>query len=100
MIACDGGRCALQGALTMVNVTALRDEGVRLFTAPEVTVDLAAVTEVDSTALSLLFEWRRAAHSAGRRIAFVNLPDNLRSLAALYGVTELLGEERGEGREA
>ena len=92
MIACDGGRCALQGPVTMANVTALREEGLRLFAAPEVTVDLAAVTEVDSTALSLLFEWRRAALAANRRIAFVNLPDNLKSLAALYGVTELLDE--------
>lgn len=100
MISCDGGRCALQGPMTMANATALRGEGVRLFTAPEVTVDLAAVTEVDSSALSLLFEWRRAALGAGRKIVFVNLPDNLQSLAALYGVTELLGEEKGERRQA
>jgi phospholipid transport system transporter-binding protein len=86
--------------MTMVSVSALRDEGRRLFTASAVTIDLAAVTEVDSTALSLLFEWRRAALGAGRKIAFVNLPDNLKSLAALYGVSELLGEENGGGREA
>lgn len=86
--------------MTMANATALRGEGVRLFSAPEVTLDLAAVTEVDSTALSLLFEWRRAALGAGRKLVFVNLPDNLKSLAALYGVTELLGEETGERRQA
>lgn len=84
----------------MVTVSALRDEGARLFNAPELTIDLAGVTEVDSTALSLLFEWRRAALAAKRRIAFVNLPDNLKSLAALYGVSDLLGEENGEGRKA
>lgn len=84
----------------MVTVSALRDEGTRLFTAPEMTIDLAAVTEVDSTALSLLFEWRRAASAANRRITFVNLPNNLMSLATLYGVSELLGEENGEGRKA
>jgi phospholipid transport system transporter-binding protein len=92
VISCDGGRCTLQGPVTMVNATALREEGLRLFTAAEVTVDLAAVTEVDSAALSLIFEWRRAALGASRKITFVNLPDNLKSLAALYGVTELLGE--------
>jgi ABC-type transporter Mla MlaB component len=50
VISCDGGSCALQGPLTMVTVSALRDEGARQFTASEMTIDLAAVTEVDSTA--------------------------------------------------
>lgn len=90
MIACDGSRCRLEGVVTMATVTALREEGLRLFVAQDVTVDLSGVTELDSSAVSLLFEWRRAATAAGRRIAFVNLPANLRSLAALYGVTELL----------
>jgi phospholipid transport system transporter-binding protein len=45
---------------------------------------------VDSAAVSLLLEWRRAAHGGNRRIEYVNLPDNLKSLAALYGVAELL----------
>ena len=64
---------------------------MRLFIAPEVTLDLSGVTEVDSAAVSLLFEWRRAALAANRSIRYVNLPENLRSLAALYGVTELVG---------
>ena len=71
----------------------LRDEGLRLFTAADVTLDLARVTEVDSTALSLLFEWRRAALAANQRIRYVNLPENLTSLARLYGVTELVAAE-------
>jgi phospholipid transport system transporter-binding protein len=100
VISCDGGSCALQGPLTMVTVSALRDEGARQFTASEMTIDLAAVTEVDSTALSLLFEWRRAALAAKRKITFINLPDNLKSLAALYGVSELLGAESVEERKA
>jgi phospholipid transport system transporter-binding protein len=46
---------------------------------------------VDSAAVSLLLEWQRTARAANRRIEFVNLPENLKSLAALYGVSELLG---------
>ena len=45
---------------------------------------------MDSTALSLLFEWRRAAKQKNLHIAFRNLPESLKSLAALYGVTELI----------
>jgi len=56
-------------------------------------VDLSGLTEVDSAAISLLLEWRRAAQRDKRKITYINLPDNLKSLATLYGVTELLGEE-------
>lgn len=93
MIACDNGRCRLQGSVTLSNATEVLAEGNRLFTADEVTLDLSEMTEVDSTAVSLLLEWRRAARRANRRIAFVNLPENLKSLAALYGVTDLVEGE-------
>ncbi|MFN7085343.1 MAG: lipid asymmetry maintenance protein MlaB [Burkholderiales bacterium] len=99
MISCEGDRCRLEGAVNSGNVIALLEESKRLFTAPRITVDLAGLTEVDSTAISLLLEWRRQAQRDNRRISFVNLPDNLRSLAALYGVTELLGEAGEEGRK-
>ena len=90
MIECNEGRCALRGPVTLENVLALREDGLRLFSAHETVLDLAGVPEVDSTALSLLFEWRRAALAGGRSIRYVNLPDNLTSLAKLYGVTELV----------
>jgi len=92
MIACEGGRCTVQGPITIENVETLLGEGKELLTAAQLTVDLAAVTEVDSSALSLLLEWRREARRNGRAISFLNLPANLKSLAELYGVTELLGE--------
>jgi phospholipid transport system transporter-binding protein len=92
MIACDGGRCTVQGPVNLETAVGLLARGNELFTAREVTLDLAAVTEVDSSALSLLLEWRREALRNGRTIRYLNLPANLRSLASLYGVTELLGE--------
>jgi ABC-type transporter Mla MlaB component len=54
MIACEGGRCSVQGPITVQNVVELLDEGNDRFTEAEVTVDFAAVTEVDSSALSLM----------------------------------------------
>jgi phospholipid transport system transporter-binding protein len=92
MIACDGGRCAVQGPITLESAVALLARSKELFTAPQVTVDLQGVTDVDSSALSLLLEWRREAAGSGRAIRYLNLPANLRSLAELYDVTELLGE--------
>ena len=61
MIDCKGDRCTLQGPVTADNVVALLAQGAQRFTAPSVTVDLSGVTEVDSSALSLLLEWRREA---------------------------------------
>jgi phospholipid transport system transporter-binding protein len=91
MIVCEGGRCSVQGPIMVDNVVALLGEGNERFTAQEVTVDLAAVTDVDSSALSLLLEWRREAGRNGRAIRYLNLPVNLRSLAELYGVAEFVG---------
>lgn len=91
MIACENGRCTVEGPITMRNVTAVLEEGARLFAVPHVIVDLSGVTEVDSAAVSLLLEWRRVAQAASRKIEFTNLPVNLKSLADLYGVSELVG---------
>ncbi len=88
--AANGGQAQLAGPVTLANVNAVLDEGSRMLKAPSVILDLAAVTEVDSTAVSVLLEWRRAALRDKRAIAYVNLPDNLKSLIKLYGVSELL----------
>jgi phospholipid transport system transporter-binding protein len=92
MISCADGRCTVTGPVTMSNIGALVAEGGRVLAAADITVDLSGVTEVDSAAVSLLLEWRRQALRAKRKIRFVNIPANLKSLATVYGVTELLGE--------
>jgi len=53
-------------------------------------IDLSQVSDVDTTAVSLLFEWQRQARNQHSKISFSNLPDNLASLAMLYGVSELV----------
>jgi phospholipid transport system transporter-binding protein len=82
MITCRDGRCAVDGPITVENVVAVLGQGREQFTASALTVDLSAVTEVDSSALSLLLEWRRDAARAGRAIRYPNHPPNLRSLAS------------------
>jgi phospholipid transport system transporter-binding protein len=92
MIVCNADQCAVQGPVTAENVVSLLAQGVQQFTAPRVTIDLSGVTDVDSSALSLLLEWRREAARHGREVRYRNLPASMKSLAELYGVTELLGE--------
>ena len=91
MIERDGNQLRVSGALTIANAAAEYEAAKQHFSG-EVVVDLAAVTEVDSSALSLLFEWRRAAQRNNSHISFRNLPESLKSLAALYGVAELVAE--------
>ena len=93
MIACEGGRCRLSGPLTIRNAAAMLEEGNRLFAADGVALDLSEVTEVDSAAVSLRLEWRRGAERRNQRITFINLPENLKSLAKLYGVTEFVATD-------
>ena len=51
------------------------------------TVDLAGVTAVDSSALGVLMQWSR--QHAGK-LEFINIPDSLHSLADLYDVSAML----------
>jgi phospholipid transport system transporter-binding protein len=49
-------------------------------------VDFSGVSNVDTSALSLMLEWQRRATAVGCTIKFANLPADLSSLASLYGV--------------
>lgn len=89
-ITVNNDRATVTGPVTLATVNAVLDEGTQAFTAQTLTVDLSGVSEVDSTAVSLLLEWRRTALRAQRKIDYVNFPDNLKSLIKLYGVSELL----------
>lgn len=52
--------------------------------------DLANLHTADSAAVATMLAWQRAAHKAGRRLQFQNLPQNVQSLIYTYGVEELL----------
>lgn len=89
MIVRQGNRYLIDGPITLDNVSTLISEG-EAFDGQSVIVDLAGVTSADSSALSLLLEWRRRLGSVGRQITFTNMGHNLRSLADLYGVVDLI----------
>lgn len=82
----------VRGPVTMSNVEALLQEGrARMQDAgANVVVDLSGVTEVDSASISMLLQWLREAAGRGHTLGVTGVPDNMRSLATLYGVDELL----------
>lgn len=85
----QGNRLLVRGAMTVDTVSELLAEGLALLSGT-VEVDLAAVDDVDSSAISLLFEWLRQAKAYNAVVTYSNLPPTLISLATLYGVLDLI----------
>ncbi len=55
-----------------------------------VVADASELAKFDSSAIAVLLECRREAQIAGKSFSVRGLPERLRSLAALYGVAQLL----------
>jgi phospholipid transport system transporter-binding protein len=70
-------------------------QGLRAQTGSAVVADASALARFDSSALALLLECRREALAMGKSFSVHGLPQRLRSLAALYGVAELLPASTG-----
>ena len=87
MLTREGDTLKVAGPMSIDSVSALLTESAGMLKGAS-SVDLAGVTEADSSAVSLLLEWRRQAQSDVLR--FTNLPPALKSLAELYGVAELI----------
>ena len=85
---------ALEGALSFETLPRVLGESRAYTSSPDLpdrlTIDFSAITEVDSSAVALLLEWRREAARRGKGLYFVTLPANLLALAELYGVTGLI----------
>lgn len=93
MIERDGHRLRISGALTIENAASVCADIGRELGAQPLVIDLAPVTEVDSAALSAIFELQREAKRQRAQVSFSNIPESLHSLATLYGVSDLLNSE-------
>ncbi|MBV1774519.1 STAS domain-containing protein [Burkholderiaceae bacterium DAT-1] len=80
----------LEGAITLKTVTAQSARVSVALAADSVTLDLAAVTDVDSTAVSMLMQALRDARVNGRDLKVTRPHDNILNLARLYGVETVL----------
>ena len=90
MIRRDGDRILIAGPVTLENVTTTLAEGLVHVRAGASVVDLAEVSELDSSLLAAMLALIREARLANRPLALANLPAGLQTLAQLYGVEELL----------
>jgi len=54
-----------------------------------VTIDMQAVTLVDSAGLALMIEWLQLARTANREIGFTNIPGQMRDLIRVNGLEQV-----------
>lgn len=90
MIRREGDRLVVSGRLTMDSIGASFSEAMQPLEGKDWTIDLAQVEAADSAAVSLLLGWLRNAQRHDAKLNLLNVPDNLRSLAGLYGVADAL----------
>jgi phospholipid transport system transporter-binding protein len=90
MIVREADRLIVTAPLIMDNARALLEAGRDALLEGEQVIDLCQVVEADSSALAVMLGWMRAASLSRSTLKFTNIPAGVRSLAELYGVTELL----------
>jgi len=74
----------------MADAPSLLARGTTAMRAGELTIDLSAVTECDSSLLACINEWRReAARRNAGSLRVINPPDAIRRIARLYAVESL-----------
>ncbi len=90
MIRGSGNRVEVSGDMTLPGAAMLLTEGSNALENSATVFDLAAVTDVDSSCIAVIFGWLREAQRQEKTLSIVNPPEDLLSLAAVYGVSELL----------
>jgi phospholipid transport system transporter-binding protein len=93
MMRVEGERLCVSGPATLATATQLLEAARAPLAAGVNAVDLGDVTEVDSSLLAVLFAWMREVQARGGRLQLLRPPEELKSLARLYGVAELLPQE-------
>ena len=90
MLIRNDGKITVKGPITIVNVVEILEQGNDLSDQGDFIVDLEQITDIDSSAASMLLEWQRRAQKNNQRVYFSHIPENLKNLAQLYGVVELI----------
>jgi ABC-type transporter Mla MlaB component len=89
-VGADADVVALPAEVTFAGAPDVLDEGERAIAAGARSVDLSACVRFDSSLIGVLLELARKARQAGRPCRFDAASPNVRKLARLYGVDELL----------
>ena len=84
---------AVAGALQIESVRETFADGTQWIeqtSASDLQVDLAEVTDVDSSALALLLEWLRECNVRQKAISYTNMPSKMRDIARVSGLDTVI----------
>ncbi|MGE7958257.1 STAS domain-containing protein [Pseudomonas sp. NPDC089530] len=89
----EAGELLISGVLDYRSGPGLRKQGQALIAsskAAELVLDCSAVEKSSSVGLSLLLAFMRDAAAAGKAVSIRALPEDMREIAEVSGLTELL----------
>jgi len=87
------GKFAVHGPLTFATARRARETGLAALHATnsrELEIDCSGITSSDSAGMTVLLDWMALAKRSGRSLCFRNLTDQLKALARISEVEELL----------
>lgn len=76
--------------MTLANARGLLMAGRSALREGEVVFDLSQVADADSSAIAVMLGWLRHAVNTRSTVKFLHIPQGVRSLAELYGLTDHL----------
>ncbi|SDZ41732.1 lipid asymmetry maintenance protein MlaB [Pseudomonas sp. NFIX28] len=91
----EAGELLISGVLDYRSGPGLRQQGQALIassTAAALVLDCSAVEKSSSVGLSLLLAFMRDAAAAGKAVSIRALPEDMREIAEVSGLTELLAQ--------
>ena len=91
----EAGELLISGVLDYRSGPGLRQQGQALIassTAAALVLDCSAVEKSSSVGLSLLLAFMRDAAAAGKVVSIRALPEDMREIAEVSGLTELLAQ--------
>ena len=90
MIEREAHRLVVKVPMVMANARGLLEEGRAAMQPGEQIFDLGRISGADSSAIAVMLGWMRLASRSRSTLRFAHIPPGVRSLAELYGVSELL----------
>ncbi len=90
------GHLLARGELSFATAEqALRDGLALLPSGGACTIDLTGITSADSAGLAVLIEWLSVAADRGSKLAFEAVPAQLRAIARISDLEELIAGQSG-----
>jgi phospholipid transport system transporter-binding protein len=80
----------LSGDVVIGTASAILNASEQLVLVQNTTLDFSKVEDIDTTAISLILEWKRRALKQNVSLQVANLPVNLTNLINLYGVNDMV----------